>query len=104
MARTMWLNLENSRNDLWIEAVKTACFLTNRMLTRNCKKNKTDYEVFHGSRSNFELLKIIGGRDYVQKRKHKIHGKFDSRAGRESWSDFVGIMDTGCYLKMKMQL
>lgn len=39
MARTMMLSGVDVKEDLWAEAINTACFFRNRLITQRCKEN-----------------------------------------------------------------
>lgn len=80
MARSMMLHLEVPRLELWAEAVNTACFLRNRLVTDSCRYGMTPYEVIHGKRPKLGHVRVFGSRTYVHKQKEARDGKFDSRA------------------------
>lgn len=80
MARTLIWGMETPRKELWAEAVNTACYIRNRLITASCKEVYTPYEVLHGRKPDVSHLKIFGSKAYVYKPSVRRNGKFDSRS------------------------
>ena len=59
----------------WVEAVNTACYVSNRVLVR-LSLDKTLYELWHGKIPNIGYFKNFGCKCFVLNNKEKI-GKFD---------------------------
>jgi transposase InsO family protein len=67
-ARTLLLGVE-ATEELWVEAVLTAAHLHNLMPVTG--KNKTPYELFHGSSPDVSYLRKWGCLAYVKHPKHQ---------------------------------
>jgi hypothetical protein len=67
-ARTLLLGVE-ATEDLWVDAVLTAAHLHNLMPVAG--KNKTPYELFHGSAPDVSYLRKWGCLAYVKHPKHQ---------------------------------
>ena len=60
---------------LWEEAVKTACYLTNRVPTRALHR-LTPFEVYTGTRPNLSHLRVFGSAAYIHiQKRHKLAPK-----------------------------
>lgn len=79
MARTMLLHLEESRHDLWAEAINTACYLCDRLLLQSCRRRRTPYDIISNRRLSLGHCRVVGSREYVFRHKSLRQGKFDSR-------------------------
>ena len=102
MARTLISELkENSGiqdcERLWPEAVRTAVFIQNRILTARTHskfKNKTPFEVLTDKKPEISYLKIYGSKAKVNKPNSYYSGKFSAKI----WDGFlVGYGPTGYY-------
>lgn len=80
MARTLIWGMETPRKELWAEAVNTACYIRNRLISASCKEKCTPYEVLRGKKPNVSHFKIFGSKAYVHKPNIRRDGKFDSRS------------------------
>ena len=49
----------------WAEAVSTASYLRNRMVTTAVKCGKTPYQLWHGEKPNLEHIRVLGCAVYV---------------------------------------
>lgn len=47
-------------NMFWAEAISTAAYVRNRVLTRALKDGKTPYEPWYGKKPNVNHLKVFG--------------------------------------------
>lgn len=52
ITRTLMLGMKNCRKDMWAEAVKRACFLRNKLISKNCKISGAPDEVIDEKRPN----------------------------------------------------
>lgn len=80
MARTMMLSGVDVKEELWAEAINTACFIRNRLITQSCKESCTPYEVIHKHKPDLGNVRKFGCKAYVFKPTHARSGKFDARA------------------------
>lgn len=70
MVRCM-LNDSNSEKIFWAEAITTANYLQNRIITS--ATNKTPYEMYYKKRPQVKSLTIFGSRCYVKIPNHQRH-------------------------------
>lgn len=81
MARCMMISVTMKQaGRLWGEAINTANYLRNRLVTRSTSEDKTPYEIFHGRRPDVSRIRIFGCTAYVHIPKQKQASKFDARA------------------------
>lgn len=78
-ARTMIL-AKGLPKKLWAEAINTAAYILNRA-SKEELKNKSPYEMWHGSRASISHLRVFGTKVYVHIPKQK-RLKWDSKADR----------------------
>lgn len=76
----MLIYSQNSKRNLWAEAISTACFIRNRLATKSCKANRTPYEVIQGRKPDVGCLKVFGSEVFVFKPKQMRSGTLDPRA------------------------
>jgi hypothetical protein len=77
MARTMPDELKTPRR-FWVEAVNTACYVSNRMYIRVHKK-KTYYELMHGRTPKVSHFHVFGCKCFIMKKGKKLD-KFEARS------------------------
>ncbi|KAG9457652.1 hypothetical protein H6P81_002160 [Aristolochia fimbriata] len=77
MARAM-INAKNLPHKLWVEAVNTACYISNRVHLRNLT-HKTPYELWKGRKPKVHYFREFGSTCYVLRDREQL-GKFDSRS------------------------
>ena len=63
----------------WVEAVNTACYITNQALIRPLLK-KTPYELYRGKKPNVEYFRAFSCRCFILNNGKDHFGKFDSKA------------------------
>ena len=63
----------------WVEAVNTACYITNWVLIRPLMK-KTRNELLNGKKSNVEHFRAFSCKCFVLNNGKEHLGKFDSKA------------------------
>ena len=81
MARSMMIRLNGNMTErLWGEAINTANYIRNRVVTRSSREQKTPYEIIFGKRPDVSNLRIFGCAAYVHIPKQKLAGKFAARA------------------------
>ena len=88
-ARSM-LNHAGLTYSFWAEAVATATYLRNRMVTTALKSGKNPYQLWHGEKPNLEHIRVFGCAVYV----HVPDGerrKLDKKAQKLR---FIGYTDT----------
>lgn len=90
----MLLGMNVPRNDLWAEAIYTASFLRNRLLTKICRNHKTPYKLIHNKPPKLGNVRIFGSRAYVLKRRESRSENFDSRA---LFGTLVGSLQGNAY-------
>ncbi len=56
---------------LWAEAVGTAVYIHNRVLTKTCKENKTAFEAIFGKKPDLRHIRIFGSLAFQQVHNHK---------------------------------
>ena len=75
----MLLNAIDLPKYLWADAVRTACYVLNRVLIRPILK-KTPYELFKGRKPNISHLKVFGCKCFILNNGKNNLGKFDPKA------------------------
>lgn len=76
-ARTM-LHAKNLPKFLWAEAINTAVYLQNRVVSRTSSTEKTPFEIWHGVKPSVQHLRIFGATAYAHVPKqfrHKLDAK-----------------------------
>lgn len=76
----MLLETTKSVDNLWAEAVNTACYIRNRLAAKSCASGRTPYEITHGRRLNLKHVRVFGSPVYVHKPKQNQEGKSHSWA------------------------
>jgi hypothetical protein len=77
MAQTMLYEHRTPRR-FWVEAVNTACYVSNRIYLRVHKK-KTCYELMHGRTPKVSHFNVFGCKCFILKKGKKLD-KFDARS------------------------
>lgn len=90
MARTMVLHLPENEN-LKIEALKTACYLSNRLPTSRCRT--TPFERFTGRKPQIEHLMPFGTPVQIVDSLHR-HQKFDCRTEKALLVGYTSRVNT----------
>lgn len=67
MAWTMMFSVNVCQNELWAEAIGTACFIQNRLVTNGCCESSTVYEIIYMERPNVALIWRLGSKVFVYK-------------------------------------
>ena len=80
LARTI-LNESSLPKCFWVDAVRTACYVMNRVLIRSILK-KTPYELLNGRKPHIGHLKVFGCRCYILNNCKENLGKFDAKADK----------------------
>ena len=70
------LNEKNVSQVLWVDAMSTACYISNRAYIWK-KLDKTPYELYKGRKSNLAYLHIFGCKCFVHINGKENLGKFD---------------------------
>lgn len=83
MAKTMLMGFERQPNNLWAEAVPTACVIRISVASKSCKSEGTSHEVAHKKKVNFKFLTLFVTTAFVHKESHQRDGKLSSRAQKE---------------------
>ena len=78
VARTMIID-SNPSQKLWVEAVNTSYYVTNRCLIRSLL-NKTPYKILNNKKPKPSYLKPFGCKCFVLKNGKDDLGKFDPRS------------------------
>ena len=84
------LNHAGLTYSFWAEAVATATYLRNRMVTTALKSGKTPYQLWHGEKPNLEHIRVFGCAVYVHVPDGEL-GKLDKKAQKLR---FIGYTDT----------
>lgn len=79
------LNMQSNYNNvtmkhLWVEAVSTARFFRNHVMTKICKGRCTWYQIVHGKKQNLHFVKVFRNQAFVYKRKERSDCKLKPRA------------------------
>ncbi|KAK1590971.1 hypothetical protein Q3G72_000097 [Acer saccharum] len=77
MARVM-LNSKKVPRNLWVEAVNTACYVSNRVFKRPGTK-QTSYELWKGKKPNVSYFHTFGSKCYILNDSYHL-GKFDAKS------------------------
>ncbi|KAI4370459.1 hypothetical protein MLD38_018812 [Melastoma candidum] len=86
MARTMLLESEVAKN-LWVEAVSTACYISNRVHLRS-SLGKTPYELYKGWKPNISYFHPFGSNCFILRSIKDGVGKFDARSDEGTFSGY----------------
>ncbi|KAI4371673.1 hypothetical protein MLD38_009999 [Melastoma candidum] len=78
MMRTMMCESKAPQN-LWAEAINTACYVPNRVLARKTL-DKTPYELYKGKVPNISYFHPFGSHCYILRLPKENVGKFDARS------------------------
>ncbi|KAI4365292.1 hypothetical protein MLD38_021288 [Melastoma candidum] len=78
MARMMMCESKVSQN-LWAEAINTACYVSNRVHARKTL-DKTHYELYKGKVPNISYFHLFGSPCYILRLPKDNVGKFDARS------------------------
>ena len=89
LARTM-LSESPLPKYFWADAVRTSCYVMNRVLIRPILK-KTPYELFNGRKPNIFHLRVFGCSCFVLNNGKENLGKFDEKADH---GIFIGYSST----------
>lgn len=81
IVRTMLIDLSLPKN-FWVEAVNTACYVTNRWLIRSIL-NKNSYELLNNMKPKVNYLRTRGCKHFVLNNGKDDLGKFDARSDEE---------------------
>ena len=73
LARTM-LDEYNTPEALWVEAINTACYASNRLFLQKFF-GKTAYELFNGKKPDVSFFWVFGCKCYIYKKQQHL-GKF----------------------------
>ena len=65
---------------LWAEAVETANYIRNRLLTVSNREGITPFEAAYHKKPNLSYIRVFGCKAYVNIHQHKRNGKFTQRA------------------------
>jgi transposase InsO family protein len=76
LARTI-LDEYNTPQDLWAEAINTACYASNRLFLQKFL-GKTPYELLNGKKSDVSFFWVFGCKCYIYKKQQYL-GKFQRR-------------------------
>ncbi|KMQ92933.1 integrase core domain protein [Lasius niger] len=87
-ARTM-LKAKDLPTSLWAEAVNTAVYLQNRVLSSKSKEGKTPYEIWTGENPDLSHVKVFGSEAFVHVPK-QFTKKFDARSKRVLFVGYEG--------------
>ncbi|KAM7466521.1 hypothetical protein LguiB_014083 [Lonicera macranthoides] len=79
MARVM-LHSKHLSKQFWVEAVRTACHVINRVYVRP-KTETTAYEIWFGKRPNLKYLRVFGSLCFVCRDREQLD-KFDTRGDK----------------------
>jgi hypothetical protein len=66
--------MSTTPQDLWAEAVNTACYASNRLFSQKFL-GKTPYELLNGKKSDISFLQVFGCKCYIYKKRQHL-GKF----------------------------
>jgi hypothetical protein len=66
--------MSTTPQDLWAEAVNTACYASNRLLSQKFL-GKTPYELLNRKKSDISFLQVFGCKCYIYKKRQHL-GKF----------------------------
>ena len=77
MARVL-LHSKNVPRNLWVEAINTACYTSNRVYVR-AGTSISLYEIWNGKRPSVKQFKVFGSKCYIFKYGASL-GKFDSKS------------------------
>ena len=90
LATTM-LDEYNTPKALWVEAINTACYASNRLFLQKFF-GKTAYELFNGKKPDVSFFWVFGCKCYIYKKRQRL-GKFQRRC--DYW--------LSCWLLIKVQ-
>jgi hypothetical protein len=76
LARTM-LDEYNTPQELWAEAINTACYASNRLFPQKFL-GKTPYELLNGKKPDVSFFQVFGCKCYIYKKRQYL-GKFQKR-------------------------
>ena len=88
-ARSMLIHAGLS-NAYWAEAVATAAYLRNQMVTAALKTGETPYQRWYGKKPNFQHIRVFGCMVYI----HIPEGKRKKLDKKSQKLRFIGYMDT----------
>ena len=87
-ARTM-LRAKSLPTFLWAEAVNTAVYLQNRVLSSDRRGKKTPYEIWTGEKPEFSHTRVFGSEAFVHVHK-QFTRKFDARSKKVLFVGYEG--------------
>jgi hypothetical protein len=73
LARTL-LDEYNTLQDLWVEAINTTCYASNRLFLQKFL-DKTPYELLNGEKPDISFFRVFGYKCYIYKKQQHL-GKF----------------------------
>ena len=80
----------------WAEAVASAAYLRNRMVTTALKSDETPYQRWYGKKPNLQHIRVFGCMVYS----HVPEGKRKKLDNRAQKLRFIGYTDTACNYKV----
>lgn len=80
MARPLLIGMTEVRYKLWAEAVNSACYISNRLVTRSTEQDGNQYKIIYGRKPNVEHLRRFGKRACVYTPSVRHGSKFDKRS------------------------
>ena len=87
-ARTM-LKAKNLPTLLWAEAVNTAVYIQNRVLSSERRRTKTPYEIWTGEKPDLSHVRVFGSEAFVYVPK-QFTKKFDARSKKVMFVGYEG--------------
>lgn len=92
MERTMFLYASHFRNCFCDEAMNTASFISNRLVTKSCTLRCTPFDVFHGGDPDVGFFRLFGNKAFGHKSKKKWKVSSTVEHWKAYWWDIVKEM------------